>query len=724
MKAAAQHSAASGAAARAKPRPKKPKAAAPDAADPALDGDDNGDDAKLKPKRRRSAPKKKETDSDGAADARRSRTRSLFLQPRSLDDHRYARAPRLLPDIAGVKALSLAEANADIRTVQTALSAFDAKVAALLPPSAAAAALSGTSKDPAAADGDDASLLPGAKPRRARPTSGSAALTPEELVESLPACRRAVRLTQRELVALKRERDDLERDFMRLRSQYVQQVGAMKAMQKQHGRVARVLGRDVVQIAKGLESSRRRTNALQDIMTELEARGSSLVRLTREKRQLEALLAQHHVPLPEIDAVYVGDRVKCAQGVGCVLAMDATARTLTLELAGGDRVAVDEDDVEVLPVEISYADAERELKQSFFDKIGALVQPHGIVGITTSGRRHPRGAGAAVSDDDDESDDDDDDESDDDDDESGGDDDASDAEPTKSDADAEPPKPKKRKLTMMPPPGASSALKKRQKAAARVIDFPACTIPSTPFDMGLLLSPLSTLPDRVAAVGPGALQWKDAHLPSRMLEWEQERYDALQMKAEVERLRFQLQKAEAEKLDAQQHASDQLESINQLVMQLDKLRESMSASSSSAGGTNGAGGQCPHCSASSAGRKNSAAAAAKAASKASAAKSSAAKKEEAPKRQHRESIDVHGSEEAEKPEKKPRSDHPGDDGGDTEALGAKRAALREAAGDDEDDADAAGESSDGASSKPAPRSLRPRRKPTSNSTTASPKQSK
>lgn len=470
---------------------------------------------------RSAPPKKKETDSDDGG---------RFLQQRALDDPRYERAPRLLPDIAGVKALSLTEANADIRGIQSALSAFDAKVAALLPAAGLALGKSVAIDDD---DDDDAPLsgaLTGLKPRRARPNG---AITAEEVVESLPACRRAVRITQRELAAMKRERDDLERDFARMRCQYVHQVSEMKKMQKQQDRIARVLGRDVVKIAKSLESSRRRTNALQDIMTELETRGSSIVRLTREKRQLEALLAKHSVALPEIDEVYVGDRVKYAAGVGQVLGLDEDTRILSLEIEGGGRASVHEDDAEVLPVETTYLDAERELKQSFFEKIGALVQPNGILGIPTSGRRQ---RGMASEEEDDESDDDDDESDDDDDDES-------DAETKKTDSDSENPKQKKRKLTLMPPPGSGAALKKRQKQV-RLIEFPACTIPSTPFDTGLLLSPLSTLPDRVAAVGPDALQWKDSHLPSRMSEWEQERYDALQMKGELERLRFQLQKAE------------------------------------------------------------------------------------------------------------------------------------------------------------------------------------
>ena len=59
-----------------------------------------------------------------------------------------------------------------------------------------------------------------------------------------------------------------------------------------------------------------------------------------------------------------------------------------------------------------------------------------------------------------------------------------------------------------------------------------------------VLSPLSELPDHVAAVGPSAFQWLPSCLPKNMDEWEQERLLSLQMKGEIKRLRYQLQKAE------------------------------------------------------------------------------------------------------------------------------------------------------------------------------------
>lgn len=510
--------------------------------------------------RRRSAPKKKETDSDGVEGLHKERdertgTRGLplglqFLQ-RIQEDQRYERAPRLLPDISGVKSLSSTEINSDIKNIQSALTVFEAKVTALLPPGAASA-LNGSGKDASARvfDDDDGDASYGAgyglKPRRNRPNG---VITPEEIVESLPACRRAVRITQRELAVMKRERDDLERDFMRMRCKYVYQVSEMKKMQKQQDRITRVLGRDVVKIAKGLESSRRRTNALQDIMTELETRGNSIVRITREKRQMEQLLKKHDVTLPEIDEVYIGDHVKCSLGIGIVYSMDDDTRILALDMEEGGRAFVQEDEVKVLPVDTTYLDVERDLKQSFFEKIGALVQPNRRFGSGGGRQQGLLALDAAANGGNDLDDDDEDSDEDDDDDGEDESDDESDDDGKKPGAgsSADNPAQKKRKLTLMTAAtmsgGSSSSLKKKQKQV-RLIEYPACTIPITPYDTGLLLSPLSTLPDQVAAVGPSVLQWKDSYLPSRMQEWEQERYESLQMKGEIERLRFQLQRAE------------------------------------------------------------------------------------------------------------------------------------------------------------------------------------
>lgn len=475
-------------------------------------------------------------------------------------DQMHLRAPRLLPtDVQGIKSLSQSEIQSDLKRIQQSMAAFEARVASMIPGG------SGGVKDGRVAllavadesDDDLAGMPYGNMLRDRRMHRNDGVVAPEEIIESVPVARRAVKITERELRALKRERDDLERDFMRLRTTYVWQMGEMKRMQKQQDRVMHILSRDVIRKAKSLESSRRRTSALQDIMTELDARGSAIMRLTREKYQLEALLRKHNVELPEIEEVFIGDRVKCTPfGFGQVAELNDEARIVVVDLDIGGRAYLQEEDVEVVSSEITYLEAEQELKLKFFEKIGALVQPNGkfsMLGTGSSGRG--RGRNGSDGDlDDDESDD-----------ESQSMDDEEDA---SSDADADDgaekdgDKPddqatsgkarrrdgvvehlkKKRKLIMNPStPGSTS---KKKSKLQKVINFPATTLPIAPYEKGLLVSPLSTLPERVAAVGPSALQWLPSYLPSNMHEWEQERYQSLQMKGEIERLRFQLQKAE------------------------------------------------------------------------------------------------------------------------------------------------------------------------------------
>lgn len=432
----------------------------------------------------------------------------------------------------------MTDSQGDIKQIQQALHVFESKLSALRP---------GKSRFRSEDDIDmGASYLtdPMRRPRHAT--------TPEELVESLPVCRRAVRITQRELGAMKREREDLERDFMRLRSQFIGQATELKRLEKQQNRVMQVLSRDVTTKAKQLESSRRRTSALQDIMTELETRGNAILRLTREKQRLETLLAQQGLEPPSIDDIYVGDTVETPFGKGVVLQMDSVKRVVIVKLTFGATGFLQEEDIEVLPSEVTYLEAEQQLKQRYFDVMEALVQPKGKFSMLGSGAASSRRRIQGDSDEDvDESESEDEDEEENDDANSDGQDggesvsDGSLAVRGSSAADADDNsesarKKKKRKLNMMVPNGAS----KKPSKNTRVIDFPACKIPITPYDVGLLLSPLSTLPDRVAAVAPNPLQWMSSYLPTTMLEWEKERYESLQMKGEIERLRFQLQKTE------------------------------------------------------------------------------------------------------------------------------------------------------------------------------------
>ncbi|KAL3669228.1 hypothetical protein V7S43_005611 [Phytophthora oleae] len=547
--------------ARAKPRNKKPAAF-----EDAEDADDLGNRKKVK---RRRGPQKRRDAIDEEEDGPKAykEMEQLPLGPDSLhlmqhlhEGQRYDHDPRLLPDIDGVKCLSHHEAHLDIKSIQQQLAKFEARSGIKLPEGRPIVGDKEHRRlflvDENDSDEDLAPLAMSLKNRRIRP---SGVISPEEIVETLPAARRAVRITQRELRAMMIEREDLERAYVRHRCTLLWQVGDMKRMQKQHDRVARALGREVVETAKKLESSRRRTSALQDIMTELETRGSNVLRLTREKSRLEALLEANDIELPEIDEVCVGDRVKCAPfGTGRVLDLRLDTRQLVVKLDFGGVGYIQEENVEVLPSDTTYAKAEEELKQRFFEKIGKLAQPNGKLRLLNGTVEYPR----------DDSDDEED--SDGDSEESSSSEDESGA--TRGDEYVEESsqrRGKKRRLIMTPTPGTSTKKSKNR----RVIEFPASTVPITPYDVGLLISPLSELPERVAAVGPNALQWLPSYLPKNMDEWEQERYNSLQMKGEIERLRFQLQKSEAQKIDAQQLASDQLESINQLVSQLDKLRE-------------------------------------------------------------------------------------------------------------------------------------------------------
>ncbi|GLD99782.1 hypothetical protein PINS_up008510 [Pythium insidiosum] len=698
-----------GATARPKPssRPKSAKVDAHAAAEDAANGGTDGAKphtatatASAATKKRRPSQKKKDARSTSDAGGKRDSRAAAAASAQSLralqhEDRRYERAPRLLPEIHGVRALSNAEIQGDIKHLTSALAAFESKMRALLPPShhtAPGTYVAGTQKE-SEASADDAWLQ---KRRAARPNG---VLTPEELVESLPVCRRAVRITQRELAAMKRERDDLERDFMRLRCKLMWQIAEMKRIQRQQERVLRVLSSDVVDTAKTLASSRRRTNALQNIMTELEARGSAIVRLTREKHQLETLLQRHNLELPEAEELFVGDRVSTPFGHGRVTAMDTKNRLLTVDMEKGGVAYVQDEDVEVLPAEISYLEQERDLKQTFFEKIGALVQPNGKLSLLSgSGAARKRGRGAADSDLDAADDDMDDADAhdDDEDDEEHGDDALNDgAEASSQDAADEDVRKKTKKRKLVAPPPSS---RKKQRQQQKVFDFTACKIPITPYDSGLLLSPLSTMPDRVAAVSPGALQWMSSYLPSQMVEWEKDRYNALQMQGEIERLRFQLKRAEAEKLDAQQHASDQLESINQLVTQLDKLREQL-AMKESKDGTGSASSCSCGSSMSSPGRKTSSSS-----SKGGRSNGRSRRESASQRRQRAESMDDGSDSGKEKQRQSADDDEQADDRPQTPQHQ-----------ENDDDADENGELSD--SSRPLTRSLRPRRSAASGAAT-------
>ncbi|OWZ21762.1 hypothetical protein PHMEG_0003646 [Phytophthora megakarya] len=565
---------------RGKPRAKKPATFA--------DADDVEEFSSMKKVKCRRGPQKRRDVVDEEDDERKTfpynDMEQLPLGPDSLhlmqhlhEGQRYDQEPRLLPEIDGVNSLTHHEAQVDIKSIQHQLAAFEARSGIKLPGGRPNIGDKDHRRlflvDENDADEDMAPLASTLKNRRTR---SSGVIAPEEIVETLPAARRAVRITQRELRAMRIEREDLERTYVRHRYTLLWQVGEMKRMQKQHDRVARVLSNEIVNTAKSLESSRRRTSSLQDIMTELEARGSTILRHIREKSRLEALLEAQGIELPEIDEVCIGDRVKCAPfGTGRVLELRLDTRQLVVKLDFGGVGYIQEEHVEVLPSDMTYTETEEELKQRFFEKIGALVQRDGKLRMLNGTYDFTKADSDKEEDSDEESEE-----------NSSSEDESGNNSDDESWKDPNQRRGKKRRLIMTPPPGTNTKKSKNRC----LIEFPASTIPITPYETGLLISPLSELPERVAAVGPNALQWLPSYLPKNMDEWEKERYSSLQMKGEIERLRFQLQKSEAQKLDAQQLASDQLESINQLVSQLDKLRENAGLPPSS-----GIVDACPTC---------------------------------------------------------------------------------------------------------------------------------
>ena len=81
-------------------------------------------------------------------------------------------------------------------------------------------------------------------------------------------------------------------------------------------------------------------------------------------------------------------------------------------------------------------------------------------------------------------------------------------------------------------------------AGRPLIDFTSNILPITPRNVPLLLSPLSELPEKVAAFGTNALQWLPSCLPQAMNDWETERMTSLAQQGEIIRLRVQLQAAE------------------------------------------------------------------------------------------------------------------------------------------------------------------------------------
>ena len=118
-------------------------------------------------------------------------------------------------------------------------------------------------------------------------------MSAEEIIETLPICRRAVRLTQAELMALKRERLELEDNYLRLRTTFIHEIELMMKEEKDQERVMLRIRKKTTQAASRLLSSKRRNTAMQDILTELDARGEKLFKLQHEVSRLHAVLRHH-----------------------------------------------------------------------------------------------------------------------------------------------------------------------------------------------------------------------------------------------------------------------------------------------------------------------------------------------------------------------------------------------------------------------------------------------
>ncbi|ETW07254.1 hypothetical protein H310_01818 [Aphanomyces invadans] len=369
------------------------------------------------------------------------------------------------------------------------------------------------------------------KKKRSR---GREVMSAEEIIETLPVCRRAVRLTQAELAAVKKERLNLEDTYLKLRTSFIHELEAMVREDKDQQRVMLRIRKSVGKAVAKLLSSKRRHTALQDILVELETRGDTIESLQTHVARLTKLLGQHDIPL---DSVVVGDTVSWTDGKGEVVSVSKD--TVKVKLENGELTTVALDAVEVNKAKTTTAmtEAELQLKAKYFEKAGEWVSAEAAWKELIEKEQ--------LEEDDWNSDDDDEDENDDDD----------DVDKRKTDKKVE---------------------KLRLK---KLIPFKATTLPSTPFNVPLLISPLSELPDHVAAAAAGLsnVQWMGSALPENLAQWEADRMENLVLKGEVERLKFQLQQTEAQKKDAQNHVNVQLESINKLVSQLEKQREATAA---------------------------------------------------------------------------------------------------------------------------------------------------
>ncbi|KDO29840.1 hypothetical protein SPRG_19722 [Saprolegnia parasitica CBS 223.65] len=477
-----------------------------------------------------------------------------------MDDEIWSRT---LEHIPGVASLNKSEVRKDVKEVEHLLDEYRSSCDAWKDPTKQ------PEIDPAAPDeAEDAGSLQRRRQQhlanlylnKAMPTKkrsrGREVMSAEEIIETLPICRRAVRLTQAELMALKRERLELEDNYLRLRTTFIHEIELMMKEEKDQERVMLRIRKKTAQAASRLLSSKRRNTAMQDILTELDARGDLLFKLQHQVSRLHAVLRHH-----KIDAAHpktttgptplgIGDLVLCTptKEVGVIVAMDENAKQVTVDLRDEKQVEMAMNDVEPAEVdELSFTPDETALKAKYFEKASEWISAEAAFKELVE---------KGTLDDDDDMDDDEEDD----------DDDNDDAKSSKPEDDADPPK--KRAKT-----SATTTTKRK----TTLIPFKGSRLQGTPYEMPLLISPLGELPGFAVAAAPNGdaanMQWLGASLPSDLVEWENDRLEMMKMKGEIERLKFQLRQSEVQKKDAQHHVSVQLESINKLVSQLEKERE-------------------------------------------------------------------------------------------------------------------------------------------------------
>ena len=78
----------------------------------------------------------------------------------------------------------------------------------------------------------------------------------------------------------------------------------------------------------------------------------------------------------------------------------------------------------------------------------------------------------------------------------------------------------------------------------RLLPFTGTTQRITPANVPLALSPLSDLPEKVAAYGNGSVEWLASNMPKEFKELEDERFKCLNQQGEIVRLTGDLERAE------------------------------------------------------------------------------------------------------------------------------------------------------------------------------------